>query len=123
MNEEHLDSSMQHYWENISRLNRENAELWVQLMLAQRELQGKNKCLRNVDEAIQETGENNKSVSKFVQKEEVAKRLNKSSRWVEIQCKSGRIPFIKIGRSIFFDWNEVCDSLRVNSSVQFLRKY
>jgi hypothetical protein len=123
MNEEHPDSLMQRYSENISRLNRENAELWVQLMLAQRELQGKNKCLRNVDETIKESGDNNKSVSRFFQKEEIAKRLNKSNRWVEIQCKSGRIPFIKIGRSVFFDWNEVCESLRVNSSVRFVRKY
>lgn len=59
----------------------------------------------------------------YLQKDEVARRLNKSTRWVEIQCKAGIIPYIKIKRSVLFDWDEVVDSLKKYSIGGVVRRY
>jgi hypothetical protein len=59
----------------------------------------------------------------YLQKDEVAQRLRKSTRWVEQQCKSGVIPYIKIKRSVLFDWGEVVKSLDNLSRGGVVRRY
>ena len=59
----------------------------------------------------------------YLQKDEVAERLNKSTRWVEIQCKAGIIPYIKINRSVLFDWDAVVSSLNNCSRGGVVRRY
>lgn len=48
----------------------------------------------------------------IILKPELAARLKKSKRWVEIQCAAGRLPHIKLGRSVFFVWQDVMAKLR-----------
>lgn len=59
----------------------------------------------------------------YLQKDDVAQRLRKSTRWVEQQCKSGVIPYIKIKRSVLFDWGEVVKSLDNFSRGGVVRRY
>lgn len=42
---------------------------------------------------------------------EAAKRLKLCRRSVELLVKRGKIPHIKIGRSVRFDWNSVLNAL------------
>jgi hypothetical protein len=47
----------------------------------------------------------------------IARRLNKSVRTVDAWMKSGRLPYIKCGRSVMFRWGAVLEKLesfRVN---------
>jgi excisionase family DNA binding protein len=47
----------------------------------------------------------------FIDKAEVAKRLGKKPRTVDIWMKRGLLPFYKIGHSVMFRWSEVQDHL------------
>jgi len=47
----------------------------------------------------------------LVTKKEVAKRLKLCKRMIEIMVNDGRIPAIKIGRSVRFNWNAVLEAL------------
>jgi excisionase family DNA binding protein len=109
--------------QEFQRINKENAELWVRLVLAEKEIKNKHKSKPCAEGNPTDQVSINLMENKLIQKEEVAKRLNKSTKWVENYCKAGVIPFIKIGRSVFFNWEDVAESLEANSSVQFLRKY
>jgi len=40
-------------------------------------------------------------------------------RWLEMQRKAKRIPFIKISRLVFFDADKVRDSLNAQRSAQY----
>ena len=47
----------------------------------------------------------------------IARRLNKSVRTVDAWMKRGRLPYIKVGRSVLFRWGAVLeklDTFRVN---------
>ena len=47
----------------------------------------------------------------------IARRLNKSVRTVDAWMKRGRLPYIKVGRSVLFRWGAVLEKLeafRVN---------
>ena len=45
-------------------------------------------------------------------KHQLALRLQKSVRCVEKWMRTGYLPYIKIGRSVLFDWSEVVASLK-----------
>ncbi len=109
--------------QEFQRINQENAELWVRLVLAEKEIKNNHKAKSCAEGSTPDHASINEMENKLIQKDEVAKRLKKSTKWVENYCKSGVIPFIKIGRSVFFNWDEVVESLEANSSVRFLRKY
>lgn len=50
--------------------------------------------------------------SEFITKREVANRIKKSTRTVEIWSRLGIIPHLKIGRSVLFSWPDVQAQLR-----------
>ena len=123
LDEDSNSFDLQFFSKEFNRINQENAELWVRLMLAEREVKSKQYSKSCSGSGSPYSDLNIKSKNMMIQKCEVAKRLNKSTRWVENYCKSGIIPFIKIGRSVFFNWDDVTESLEANSSVRFLRKH
>ncbi|MBV9008593.1 MAG: helix-turn-helix domain-containing protein [Verrucomicrobia bacterium] len=50
-------------------------------------------------------------------KRELAARLRKSSRTIDYWMKKGRLPYMKVGKSILFRWSDVLEALskyRVN---------
>lgn len=53
----------------------------------------------------------------FIDKPEVARRLNKEVRTIDNWMKSGLIPYYKIARSVSFKWSEVEASLRARCRV------
>ena len=53
----------------------------------------------------------------YITKEEVAKRLKKTVRTIENWQARGIIPFIKVGRSVLFDWPDVQAHLQRNFRV------
>ena len=104
----------------------EKAKLEIELLIARREI---NNIERNASKSeishestfdFEKAGGTRKG---YLQKNEVAERLNKSTRWVEIQCKAGVIPYIKIKRSVLFDWDEVVNSLSNYSRGGVVRRY
>jgi excisionase family DNA binding protein len=53
----------------------------------------------------------------LLDKSGLARRLNKSVRTVDDWMKRGRLPYIKVGRSVLFRWGAVLEKLeafRVN---------
>jgi excisionase family DNA binding protein len=53
----------------------------------------------------------------ILDKRGIARRLNKSVRTVDDWMKRGRLPYIKVGRSVLFRWGAVLEKLeafRVN---------
>ena len=53
----------------------------------------------------------------LLDKRETARRLNKSVRTIDAWMKRGRLPYIKVERSVFFRWSAVLEKLeayRVN---------
>ena len=48
-----------------------------------------------------------KAVEQFIDKIEVARRLNKNQRTVDNWMKRGLLPYYKIGRTVTFRWSEV----------------
>ncbi len=53
----------------------------------------------------------------YIDKPEVARRLNKEVRTIDNWMKSGLIPYYKIARSVSFKWSEVEASLRARCRV------
>jgi excisionase family DNA binding protein len=47
----------------------------------------------------------------LLDKRETARRLNKSVRTVDNWMKRGRLPYIKVGRSVLFRWGAVLEKL------------
>lgn len=104
----------------------ENVRLETELEIARRQLNlvernskelGKTLVIKEGDKSFGNTRLD------YLQKDEVAQRLRKSTRWVEQQCKSGVIPYIKIKRSVLFDWGEVVKSLDNLSRGGVVRRY
>jgi excisionase family DNA binding protein len=53
----------------------------------------------------------------ILDKRGIARRLNKSVRTIDVWMKRGRLPYIKVGRSVLFRWSAVLEKLesfRVN---------
>jgi hypothetical protein len=104
----------------------ENSKLEIKLMLAERDLKriGRDSGKLSVNRISNcNLGERENRQCGYIQKDEVAKRLKKSTRWVEMQCKAGVIPYIKINRSVLFDWDAVVSSLNNCSRGGVVRKY
>ena len=49
--------------------------------------------------------------SAYIDKKELAKRLHKTPRTIEIWMKQGLLPYIKLGRSCLFNWQRVVSHL------------
>lgn len=47
----------------------------------------------------------------LITKKELAQRLRKSPRCIEIWMRQGRLPFVRIGRSILFHWPDVLKAM------------
>jgi hypothetical protein len=112
--------------ESEQKLIYENSILLTQLELARKttgENGGNLRCSGNGYFPSNDVRHAEERPRGYLQKDEVAKRLNKSTRWVEQQCKSGVIPYIKIKRSVLFDWDEVIKSLGNFSRGGVVRRY
>jgi hypothetical protein len=112
--------------ESEHKLIDEIARLEVELLIAQREIQ-KYHSKTIAPEKVMTIAKNFKNEairqSSLLQKDEVAQRLNKSTRWVEMQCAKRVIPHIKLGRSVFFNWDDVVSSLEAFSKGGVVRRY
>ena len=56
-------------------------------------------------------------VSDLLTKREVASRLRRTPRCIELWMRKRYLPYIKIGRSVYFRWSDVSsqlDKFRVN---------
>lgn len=47
-------------------------------------------------------------------KDELAPRLRRSTRTVDSWMKAGRLPYLKIGRSVLFRWPDVLEKLNAH---------
>ena len=104
----------------------EKAKLEIELLIARREINNIERNASKSEISHESTFDFEKAGGTrqgYLQKNEVAERLNKSTRWVEIQCKAGVIPYIKIKRSVLFDWDEVVNSLSNYSRGGVVRRY
>jgi excisionase family DNA binding protein len=50
----------------------------------------------------------------FITKDEMARRLKKTSRTIEIWQRRGYIPFVKIGKAVMYKWSDVVAHLERN---------
>jgi excisionase family DNA binding protein len=50
----------------------------------------------------------------LLDKRETARRLNKSVRTIDAWMKRGRLPYIKVGRSVLFRWSAVLEKLEAS---------
>lgn len=48
----------------------------------------------------------------IIEKPELAKRLRVSTRTVDVWMREGRVPFLKISKSVRFRWGDVLDHLQ-----------
>jgi hypothetical protein len=104
----------------------EKSKLEIELLIARREINNIERNASKSEISHEPTFDLEKAGGRrqgYLQKNEVAERLNKSTRWVEIQCKAGVIPYIKIKRSVLFDWDEVVNSLSNYSRGGVVRRY
>jgi len=53
----------------------------------------------------------------YITKDEVARRMKKTTRTVEKWQKRGIIPFVKCGHAVLFDWADVQRHLEANYRV------
>lgn len=56
----------------------------------------------------------------YISKAEMAQRLSRTGRTVEKWMRAGRLPFLKIGRSVLFHWPTV--EKHLNERYQVLRR-
>ena len=59
----------------------------------------------------------NTLAEEFIDKIEVARRLKKTPRTIELWTRCGIIPAIKIRRSVLYLWSDVKSALRKNFSL------
>jgi excisionase family DNA binding protein len=62
-------------------------------------------------------GQLTQSADEILDKPKLARRLDKSVRTIDAWMKRGRLPYIKVGRSVLFRWGAVLEKLeafRVN---------
>lgn len=48
----------------------------------------------------------------FLTKKEVAERLGRTPRCIELWMRRGLLPYIKISRSVYFRWPDVVEALQ-----------
>lgn len=53
----------------------------------------------------------------FIDKAEVARRLGKTTRTVEVWSKKGYLPFVKVGRSCLYRWRDIEARLLENHGI------
>ena len=53
----------------------------------------------------------------FIDKAEVARRLGKTTRTVEVWSKKGYLPFVKVGRSCLYRWPDIETRLLENHGI------
>ncbi len=53
----------------------------------------------------------------FISKAEVARRLGKTTRTVEVWSKKGYLPFVKVGRSCLYRWPDIEARLLDNHGI------
>jgi len=51
----------------------------------------------------------------ILRKQELSKKLDISISTINNYMRDDKIPYIKMGKSVFFIWNEVVDALKKNS--------
>jgi len=56
-----------------------------------------------------------RDVGGYITKIEVAARMQVTPRTIDSWMTKGLIPFRKIGRTVRFDWDEVCEHLRARN--------
>jgi len=62
-------------------------------------------------------GQPPQSADEILDKPKLARRLDKSVRTIDAWMKRGKLPYLKVGRSVLFRWGAVLeklDSYRVN---------
>jgi hypothetical protein len=59
-------------------------------------------------------------LEEFITKEEVARRLKKTTRTVENWQRRGYIPFVKVQQSVLFRWSSVVAQLERKFGVGFM---
>jgi excisionase family DNA binding protein len=62
-------------------------------------------------------GEQQPAAENLLTKEQVAQRLQVTTRTLESYQRKGRVPFLKIGRTVRFSWSDVQRHLRDNCRV------
>jgi len=81
-------------------------------------------CGETMGQPAAATAENGSEGGKpegFINKAEVARRLNKRVRTIDNWMKRGILPYYKLGRSVVFKWSEVEKHLQGNFRVCRLR--
>ncbi|HWV98527.1 MAG TPA: hypothetical protein VNZ64_02425 [Candidatus Acidoferrum sp.] len=58
----------------------------------------------------------------FITKEEVARRLKKTTRTIEHWQRRGYIPFVKVQQSVLFRWSRVVAQLERKFGVGFVER-
>lgn len=69
-------------------------------------------------EILQEGASPTVPVEGLITKAELAQRLRRSTRTVDDWLKRGRLPRLKIGRSVLFRWSVVLDHLERQFGVR-----
>ena len=64
-----------------------------------------------------ETGQSPAPPEGFIDKHEVARRLNKTVRTVDNWMKRGILPFYKLGRTVAFRWTDIEAHMQANYRV------
>jgi excisionase family DNA binding protein len=54
----------------------------------------------------------------YITKTEMAARMHVTPRTIDSWMAKGLVPFRKIGRTVRFDWDEVCENLRARNQLQ-----
>jgi hypothetical protein len=45
-----------------------------------------------------------------------------TKRWLELRCRDGTVPYIKLGRLVWFNPPEVIEALKTNHTIQRRRR-
>lgn len=64
------------------------------------------------------TGEQSLAAADYITKKEIAERLRKTPRTIELWMKRGYLPFLKIGRSVTFHWPTVQAHLNAHYCIE-----
>ena len=75
--------------------------------------------LNNQNETVEHNSTNQPHLGPeaFIGKAEVARRLGKTPRTVEVWSKKGYLPFVKVGRSCLYRWADIQARLLENHGV------
>jgi hypothetical protein len=65
----------------------------------------------------QNSGQPQSSADRLDTVKDIARRVQKTPRTVQVWTKAGKIPCLKIGRTVLYSWPDVEHSLRENFMV------